>query len=218
MPNKLKNVFMDLSSRINGAVEVISQHMDVSGAIGVVLGTGLGGFVDELEVSEELSYTQIPHFPKSTVEGHEGKLILGMMEGRKVLAMKGRFHFYEGYSMDQVVFPIRVMKALGIEKILLSNASGGVNPSFKVGDIMLIKDHINLFPSNPLIGANDDRLGPRFPDMSEPYSHALRARLHQAAESVGLNVHEGVYAGVSGPCFETPAEYKYLRVLSLIHI
>ncbi len=204
---------MDLSKRIRETTVYIEKFMQPRGAIGVVLGTGLGGFVDEIEVSAELPYASIPHFPQSTVEGHDGKLVYGSMGGQAVFALKGRFHYYEGYSMDEVVYPIRVMKALGIESVLLSNASGAVNPNYKVGDIMVIKDHINLFPTNPLIGPNDESLGPRFPDMSEPYDHAFRAAMMQAAEKEGIDVHEGVYAGLSGPCFETPAEYRYIRII-----
>jgi len=204
---------MNLSDRIKETASFIENHLRPEGALGVILGTGLGGFADELQVEKELAYSEIPHFPQSTVEGHDGKLIYGTLEGQAILAMKGRFHYYEGYDMTEVVYPIRVMHALGIRDLLLSNASGGVNPAFKVGDIMLLRDHINLFPSNPLIGPNDDSLGPRFPDMSEPYEHEIRDALKASAKKEGIEVHEGVYAGVSGPCFETPAEYRYLRII-----
>lgn len=204
---------MKLSERINETVAYLRGHVHPTDAIGVVLGTGLGGFVDEMEVDAEIPYSDIPHFPQSTVEGHDGRLIYGRMEGQNILALKGRFHFYEGYSMREVTFPIRVMQALGIQSVLLSNASGGVNPDFKVGDIMVIRDHINLFPSNPLIGANEDELGPRFPDMSEPYDKTLMNAMHLAAREVGIHLKEGVYAGVPGPCYETPAEYKYIRII-----
>ncbi|MEQ9187981.1 MAG: purine-nucleoside phosphorylase [Cryomorphaceae bacterium] len=204
---------MELSYRIQETTQFIEERMQAKGALGVVLGTGLGGFADELEIEGELKYADIPHFPQSTVEGHDGKLIFGSLNGQTILAMKGRFHFYEGYQMEAVAYPIRVMHSLGIDTILLSNASGGVNPEFQVGDIMLIKDHINLFPTNPLIGANDDSLGPRFPDMSEPYDADLREMIKNAAAKEGIRLHEGVYAGVTGPCFETPAEYKYLRII-----
>jgi purine-nucleoside phosphorylase len=187
--------------------------MKISDAMGVILGTGLGSFADELDVISELSYTNIPHFPQSTVEGHDGRLIYGTLQGKHILAMKGRFHFYEGYSMQEVVYPIRVMHAMGVRTLMLSNASGGVNPSYQVGDIMLLRDHINLFPSNPLIGKNDENLGPRFPDMSEPYDLHLISQMHKAAKTIGLDLKEGVYAGVPGPCFETPAEYKYIRII-----
>jgi purine-nucleoside phosphorylase len=180
---------------------------------GIILGTGLGGFAKHIQSETELSYKDIPNFPQSTVQGHEGKLIHGFINGKEVIAMKGRFHFYEGYSMEQVVFPVRVMKSLGIQNLILSNASGGMNPDFKVGDIMIIKDHINLFPTNPLLGKNHDQLGPRFPDMSEPYSHAYINLLQECSVELQIPVRQGVYAGVSGPCFETPAEYKYLRII-----
>lgn len=180
---------------------------------GIILGTGLGGFADEIEKPTALSYTDIPNFPQSTVEGHDGKLIHGFINGVEIIAMKGRFHYYEGYGMDQVVFPVRVMKQLGIENLFLSNASGGMNPDFKVGDIMIIKDHINLFPTNPLLGKNHNELGPRFPDMSEPYAKSYISLLKDCGAELGISLQEGVYAGVSGPCFETPAEYKYIRII-----
>lgn len=180
---------------------------------GIILGTGLGGFANEIEQASELQYTDIPNFPQSTVEGHDGKLIHGFVNGVEVLAMKGRFHYYEGYSMDQVVFPVRVMKKLGINFLFLSNASGGMNPSFKVGDIMIIGDQINLFPTNPLIGKNYPELGPRFPDMSEAYSKKHIELLQACGAELNVPLHQGVYVGVSGPCFETPAEYRYMRII-----
>ena len=205
---------MSISTPIREAAEYINKHLGtVKNPIGIILGTGLGEFASEIEDAVEVPYSQIPHFPQSTFEGHDGKLIHGRLEGQEVLAMKGRFHFYEGYGMEHVVFPIRVMKYLNARFLLLSNASGGVNPDFKVGDIMVIEDHINLFPSNPLIGPNDDEMGPRFPDMSEPYDHKLNAQMHVAASQVGIPLKKGVYVGVSGPCFETPAEYKYIRII-----
>lgn len=182
-----------------------------SPSIGIILGTGLGGLVKEIEAEFILPYDTIPDFPVSTVEGHSGKLIFGKLSGKNVVAMQGRFHFYEGYNMQQVGFPVRVMKLLGIERLFVSNASGGVNPSFEIGDLMIITDHINLFPGNPLIGANDKRFGPRFPDMSEPYDHAMIALAKTTAAELKIKVVEGVYAGLSGPTFETPAEYKYVR-------
>lgn len=203
-----------MSNPVKEAADYINQHLGkVNEPIGIILGTGLGEFAGEIEDAVEVPYSMIPHFPQSTVEGHDGKLIHGQLEGQEVLAMKGRFHYYEGYSMEHVVFPIRVMKQLNIKFLLLSNASGGVNPDFKVGDIMIIDDHINLFPTNPLIGPNDDELGPRFPDMSEPYDKGLIQRLHEAGRETGINLKQGVYVGVSGPCFETPAEYKYIRII-----
>jgi purine-nucleoside phosphorylase len=178
-----------------------------------VLGSGLGGLVNEIETLHALPYTSIPNFPVSTVKGHGGKLILGMLGGKKVIALQGRFHFYEGYTMQEVTFPIRVFQALGIKKLLLSNAAGGMNPKFQVGDIVFINDHINLMPSNPLIGKNHDELGPRFPDMSEPYDPHMIAVAKQIADKHQFRSHIGIYAAVSGPCFETPAEYRYIRTI-----
>lgn len=181
--------------------------------VGIILGTGLGELVDEIEVSHAVPYEEIPNFPVSTVEGHSGKLIFGTLGNKQVVALQGRFHYYEGYSMDELVFPVRVMKMLGIKALLLSNACGGVNPSQEIGDIMIINDHINLFPSNPLIGANLDELGPRFPDMSEPYNRSFIAKAHEIANANNITVGEGVYAGLSGPTLETPAEYHYVRAI-----
>lgn len=179
--------------------------------VGIVLGSGLGNFSSEMKIDVEIDYDDIPHFPVSTVEGHHGKLIFGELGGKKVVAMAGRFHFYEGYTAQQVAFPIRVLKKLGINTLLISNASGGVNPSFKVGDIMIITDHISFATINPLIGQNLSDLGPRFPDMSEPYSKDLINRARAIASSMNVSLHEGVYFGVTGPTFETRAEYKLIR-------
>ncbi len=179
--------------------------------IGIVLGSGLGGLVNEINIEHSLDYAQIEGFPVSTVEGHQGRLIFGTLSGSKVVVMQGRFHFYEGYGMDKVAFPIRVMKFLGIKRLLLSNASGGMNPKFKVGDLMIIDDHINLFPTNPLIGKNIDELGPRFPDMSCPYDPSMITMAKSIADSHQFPTHIGVYAGLTGPCFETRAEYRYIR-------
>jgi purine-nucleoside phosphorylase len=178
---------------------------------GIILGTGLGGLVKEIDIKFTLPYESIPHFPVSTVEGHSGKLIFGYLNQKPVVVMQGRFHFYEGYSMQMVVYPVRVMKFLGIKTLFLSNASGGVNPAHEIGDVMILNDHINLNPDNPLIGKNIVELGPRFPDMSEPYDRKLIIRAKEISASLGYIVHEGVYVSVSGPCFETPAEYKYMR-------
>lgn len=204
---------MSLLDHISTTVAYLKKRLAIEAPIGIILGTGLGDLADEIEESVEIPYSEIPNFPKSTVQGHDGKLIHGFINGVEVLAMKGRFHFYEGYSMNQVVFPIRVMHFLKVSKLILSNASGGMNPIFKVGDIMLISDHINLFPTNPLMGPNLDELGPRFPDMSEAYDSNLRAIIRASASKLGIEIHEGVYVGLSGPCFETPAEYKYLRII-----
>lgn len=179
--------------------------------IGIILGTGLGGLVKEITVEHVLSYEDIPHFPVSTVEGHSGKLIFGTIGNKKVMAMQGRFHYYEGYSMKQVTFPVRVMKAIGIKSLCVSNASGGMNPAFSVGEIMIINDHINLFPDNPLIGKNFSQLGPRFLDMSNAYNQNYINLALQIAKENNIKVSTGVYAGLSGPCFETPSEYRYLH-------
>jgi len=178
----------------------------------IVLGSGLGNLAKEIEVEKEIAYRDIPHFPVSTVEGHQGKLIFGKVHGRRVLAMAGRFHYYEGYSPAQVVFPIRVMKFLGVRTLLISNAAGGMNSSFRVGDLMIIRDHISLFVENPLRGKNEEALGPRFPDMSEPYPHVLIEKAKQIAARLGIPVREGVYAGVTGPSFETRTEYRLLHL------
>jgi purine-nucleoside phosphorylase len=179
---------------------------------GIVLGSGLGNLIKEIEVEKEVAYKDIPHFPVSTVEGHPGKLIFGKINGKRVMAMAGRFHFYEGYSPLQVVFPIRVMKMLGVKTLLISNAAGGMNTSFRVGELMIIRDHISLFISNPLVGLNEEILGPRFPDMSEPYHRELIEKAKRIAGRLQIPVKEGVYAGVTGPTFETRAEYKLLHL------
>ncbi|WP_066831690.1 purine-nucleoside phosphorylase [Rufibacter ruber] len=180
---------------------------------GVVLGTGLGALVQDISIQHSLDYADIPHFPVSTVESHSGKLIFGELGGRNVVVMQGRFHYYEGYSMDQVVFPIRVMKLLGVKKLFVSNAAGGLDPEYNTSDLMVITDHINLQPANPLIGKNIDELGPRFPDMSEPYSQHLVQQALDIANQHNLNVRTGVYVSVPGPMLETIAEYKYLRTI-----
>lgn len=179
---------------------------------GIVLGTGLGGLTSKINIIAEIDYSEIPGFPVSTVEGHEGKLIYGLFGGKKIIAMKGRFHYYEGYSTSQISFPIRVMKYLGIKWLFLSNAAGGVNPEFRIGDIMIITDHINLLP-NPLVGKNDDRIGTRFPDMSEAYDKSLIELAAKIAEKNKIRVCKGVYLGTTGPTFETPSEYKYFRII-----
>lgn len=204
---------MTTSDRIQQSAQFIRERFDLSSPVGIILGTGLGELASEIEGADELAYSDIPNFPQSTVKGHAGKLICGTLGGKQVLAMKGRFHFYEGYAMDEVVFPIRVMHQLGVKTLILSNASGGVNPEFKVGDIMVIHDHINLFPTNPLIGPNDENMGPRFPDMSEAYRKDYIALIETCASEQGLDLKKGVYAGLTGPCFETPAEYRYIRII-----
>lgn len=199
--------------KIKETTEFIRAKTGATPEYGIVLGSGLGGLVREIAIEHALEYKDIPHFPVSTVKGHSGKLIFGKLGGKNVIALQGRFHFYEGYSMQEVTFPIRVMIALGIKRLLLSNASGGMNPAYQIGDIVIINDHINLLPSNPLIGKNHDELGPRFPDMSEPYEPEMIAKAKAIADRLGYRSHTGVYAAVSGPCFETPAEYRYLRVI-----
>ena len=181
--------------------------------VGIVLGSGLGNFSDEVEIEKEIGYDEVPHFPISTVEGHKGKLIFGNLAGKKVVCMAGRFHFYEGYDAEQVVLPIRIMKLLGIKALLLSNAAGGVNPNFKVGDLMIITDHVSFFTRNPLIGKNISEFGPRFPDMSEPYKKELIEKAKEIAQRLGVTVREGIYYGVTGPTFETHAEYRLVHAL-----
>lgn len=195
------------------SVEFIKSRTNVEPTIGIILGTGLGGLVKEINVIDEIPYQDIPNFPVSTVESHSGKLIFGELGGKKVVAMQGRFHYYEGYNMQQVTFPVRVMKLLGIERLFVSNASGGVNPDFIVGEIMIQNDHINLFPAHPLIGKNIDELGPRFPDMSEPYDPAMIELAQKIAAENDIRVAVGTYAGLTGPTLETPAEYGYVRAI-----
>ena len=191
----------------------IKEHTgDFAPEVGIVLGTGLGGFADGIETLHTLEYKDIPGFPVSTVEGHKGRLIFGRVAGRKVVAMQGRFHYYEGYTMQQVTFPIRVMQQLGIRYLFVSNASGGINTSFRVGDLMIITDHINLMP-NPLIGRNIAELGPRFPDMHNCYDKELIAAATQIAEEEGIKLQYGVYVGGTGPTFETQAEYRYFKAI-----
>jgi purine-nucleoside phosphorylase len=181
-------------------------------SIGIVLGSGIGNLAREIEIEYQVEYGAIPDFPVSTVKGHSGSLIFGRMGGQRVVAMAGRFHYYEGYGVDQVVFPVRLMKWLGVKTLLLSNAAGGMNKDFKVGDLMLITDHISFFTVNPLIGPNQESEGPRFPDMSEPYKKQLIEKAKAVAAKEGIAVKEGVYAGVTGPTFETRAEYKLLHL------
>lgn len=197
--------------QINFTTEsILKQTNNFKPEVGIILGTGLGGLVKEITAEHIIPYEQVPNFPVSTVEGHSGKLIFGELGGKKVMAMQGRFHFYEGYNMHQITFPVRVMKALGIHTVCVSNASGGVNPNFEIGEIMIINDHINLFPTNPLIGKNISELGPRFVDMMEPYDKKLIAKAFEIAKANNIKVSQGIYAGLTGPCFETPAEYKYI--------
>lgn len=200
-------------TQFKASVAYIKSRTSVEPTIGIILGTGLGGLVKEITIIDEIPYEDIPNFPVSTVESHSGKLIFGELGGKKVVAMQGRFHFYEGYTMQQVTFPVRVMKLLGIERLFVSNASGGVNPDFIVGEIMIQNDHINLFPAHPLIGKNIDELGPRFPDMSEPYDPAMIVLAQEIAKENDIRIAVGTYAGLTGPTLETPAEYSYVRAI-----
>jgi len=199
--------------KIVETTEFIHNAVPFKPEIGVILGTGLGGLVQEIDVKYELNYSDIPNFPVSTVESHSGKLIFGTLGGKNVIAMQGRFHYYEGYDMKEVTFPVRVMKMLGIKNLFVSNASGGVNPDFKVGEIMVISDHINTFPENPLRGKNLDELGSRFPDMSDVYDVEMRQIALDIAKENNIDISEGVYLGLTGPNLETPAEYKYCRTI-----
>ena len=198
--------------KIKATANFIKERIKANPEFGIILGTGLGGLVNEIEIIESIPYSEIPNFPVSTVEGHSGHLIYGKLGNKKVLAMQGRFHYYEGYSMKEVTFPVRVFKHMGLTHLFVSNASGGMNPDFKVGDIVVISDHINFFPEHPLRGKNLHELGPRFPDMSKTYNEHLRNKAKQIALEHGINLKEGVYVGVSGPTFETPAEYKMFRI------
>ena len=202
-----------MMKKIQEATAYIQGIVSTQPKVGIVLGSGLGSFTNELNIEHEISYSDIPHFPVSTVKGHNSKLIFGELAGKKVVVMAGRFHFYEGYTAEEVVFPIRVMRMLGIETLLLSNAAGGTNPDFKVGDLMIITDHISQFHVNPLVGKNIEELGTRFPDMSEAYSKALIAKAKAIAAAAAYDVKTGVYIGVTGPTFETRAEYKMVHIL-----
>ena len=206
------NILKIMLKKIAETASFIAQHTDIKPEIGIILGTGLGELVNEIKIEKAIPYHEIPNFPVSTVHGHKGQLIFGTLSGRNIVAMQGRFHYYEGYTMQEVTFPVRVMKQLGIELLIISNASGGLKAEFQVGDLMLISDHINLMP-NPLIGKNDENVGPRFPDMSDAYDHRILQTAHKVARRCGIKVHEGIYAAVSGPTFETPAEYHYINVI-----
>ncbi len=196
---------------IDRAVKKIRQVCDLVPDASLILGTGLGGLAKEIDCAAQISYSEIPGFPVSTVESHAGRLLLGTLGGRNVVAMQGRFHLYEGYSMQQITFPVRVMRALGADKLVVSNACGGMNPFWSAGDLMLIADHINLLGDNPLIGPNDESLGPRFPDMSAPFDPELRKIARLVAQDLKITLREGVYVAVTGPNLETPAEYRFLR-------
>ena len=197
---------------IKNTANFIKEKTNFSPEVGIILGTGLGGLVSEIEIEHSLPYNEIPNFPVSTVEGHSGRLIFGTLGGKNVIAMQGRFHFYEGYSIEKVTFPVRIMKFLGIKNLIVSNASGGVNPDYEVGDLMILEDHICLIP-NPLIGPNLDELGPRFPDMSETYNKEMIRMAEQISSENNIPVQKGVYIALTGPTLETPAEYKYMRII-----
>lgn len=203
----------DLRATIDDAVRYIRTLTAATPDIGIILGTGLGGLAKEIRQDTVIDYEDIPHFPVSTVESHHGKLIVGALGGKQVVAMQGRFHYYEGYSLKQVTFPVRVMKSLGVRTLLISNAAGGMNPHFSRGSLMVITDHINLLGDNPLIGPNDDTLGPRFPDMSEPYSNELIDLAMDVALDLKIRLEQGVFVAVPGPNLETRAEYRFLRII-----
>jgi purine-nucleoside phosphorylase len=199
--------------KIKATTAYIKDKTSFNGKIAVILGSGLGGLVDLIEIEHTVDYAQIPHFPVSTVEGHKGKLVFGKLGHQEILVMQGRFHYYEGYPMNEVTFPIRVFKMLGIEYLIVTNASGATNYTYTPGDVMMITDHINLFGTNPLIGKNIDELGPRFPDMSKAYHPELVEKARNIAQKNNLILHEGTYIGLSGPSFETPAEYRFLHTI-----
>jgi purine-nucleoside phosphorylase len=202
-----------LSSQIDEALAVVRTRTSLKPGVGIILGTGLGGLATRIKVQDEIPYQDIPHFPLSTVESHAGRLLLGQLGGRPVVAMQGRFHRYEGYDLGQVTFPVRVMRAMGVKTLLVSNACGGMHPLWAAGDLVLLSDHINLLGDNPLVGANDEKLGPRFPDMSEPYDKELRALARAIATEKGITLREGVYVAVPGPNLETRAEYRMLKMM-----
>lgn len=200
-------------NKVKETTKFIKEKMNINPKIGIILGSGLGNLADIIKEKQEIDYKDIPNFPESTVKGHKGKLVLGKINGIEILAMQGRFHYYEGYSMKEVTYPLFCMKELGIEKIIVSNAAGGINRSFEQGDLMIITDHINLFGDNPLIGKNDERFGPRFCDMSEPYSYDLIDKAKNIAKDLCINYKKGVYVGVTGPYYETAAEIRFLSTI-----
>jgi purine-nucleoside phosphorylase len=203
----------NLMTQLQETAQFIQSKIAAKAGTAIILGSGLGNLSTKIETEFEIPYTSIPNFPVSTVEGHKGRLILGTLNGQKVWVLEGRFHFYEGYTPEQVSFPVRVLKLLGVQNLILSNAAGGVNPDYQVGDLMIIKDHISFFTINPLIGKNETALGTRFPDMSEPYAQDFIDKAKAIAASHQIKVHEGVYVGVTGPTFETRAEYKLIKIV-----
>ena len=202
-----------LMTNLHETTNFIKSKVKETATTAIILGSGLGNLSTKIEVDFEIQYKDIPHFPVSTVEGHKGRLILGTLNGKRVWVMEGRFHFYEGYTPDQVVYPVRVLKLLGVQNLLLSNAAGGVNVDYAVGDLMILRDHISLFTINPLLGKNETELGTRFPDMSEPYADSFIQKARTIANANGIKLHEGVYVGVTGPTFETRAEYKLIKAV-----
>src|SRR5210317_1700355 len=199
--------------KVQETAEYLKRNGIVDPDYGIILGTGLGNLVEKIKIKMAIPYKEIPNFPVSTVEGHSGELIYGELGGKHVVAMKGRFHYYEGWTIEQTVFPVRVMKYIGVEKLIVSNASGGVNPDFEIGDIMLITDHINFLPEHPLRGKNDERFGPRFVDMHEPYSMEMIAKMEKVAAKMDVDLQKGVYLALQGPTFETPAEYRMVKLV-----
>jgi purine-nucleoside phosphorylase len=199
--------------QVQETVSFIKEKTNFTPEYGVILGSGLGSFTDDIKIEFTLPYTEIPNFPVSTVQGHKGALVFGTIGDKKVVAMQGRFHFYEGYSMKEVTFPVRVMKYLGVKKLIVSNASGGVNPNYEVGTIVILKDHINMMPEHPLRGKNDERFGPRFVNMSEPYSLKMNNKAKELAKILNIEVQDGIYLGLQGPTFETLAEYKMVKIV-----
>jgi len=199
--------------QVQETVSFIKEKTNFTPEYGVILGSGLGSFTDDIQIEFTLPYTEIPNFPVSTVQGHKGALVFGTIGDKKVVAMQGRFHYYEGYSMQEVTFPVRVLKYLGVTKLIVSNASGGVNPNYEVGSIVILKDHINMMPEHPLRGANDERFGPRFVNMSEPFSLKMIAKAKELAQNLNIKVQDGIYLGLQGPTFETLAEYKMVKIV-----
>lgn len=200
-------------NKVQETVQFLKNKTNYSPEYGIILGSGLGSFTQDIDIEFTIPYSEIPNFPVSTVQGHKGALVFGTIGNKQVVAMQGRFHYYEGYDMQTVTFPVRVLHYLGIQNLIVSNASGGVNPNYKVGDVVLIKDHINLFPDHPLRGANDERFGPRFVNMSEPYSRSLQQKAKAIALQHNIDLKEGIYLGLQGPTFETLAEYKMVKIL-----
>ncbi len=199
--------------QVQETVSFIKEKTNFTPEYGVILGSGLGSFTDDIQIEFTLPYTEIPNFPVSTVQGHKGALVFGTIGDKKVVAMQGRFHYYEGYSMQEVTFPVRVLKYLGVTKLIVSNASGGVNPNYEVGSIVILKDHINMMPEHPLRGTNDERFGPRFVNMSEPFSLKMIAKAKELAQNLNIKVQDGIYLGLQGPTFETLAEYKMVKIV-----